>query len=371
VTRRQARRLSAGWLREEGLSEHQTTVVAEDADAPIDDKDVVYSITTFGADFDVDGLIARMDRGDIFRPKFQRNFVWTERKASQFIESILLGLPVPGVFLYREDSQRHLIVDGLQRLTSLHSFVKGRFPDSNKVFRLTDVKMRFSGRTIDDLTPEDQRRFRDYIIHATIIMQNSPDDDNSSVYHIFNRLNSNATPLQPQEIRSAIYHGRFQELLGTLNSNKEWRKIFGPAHKRAKDQELMLRFFALRSGYPTYHKPMAEFLNKYMERNRDLSDEASAEFSAAFSNTCARIVNALGAKPFRPKAGLNVAIYDAIMVAVNEVPAADADSIRVAYARLLQSPEFLQLTSRATSDERSVRSRIAMAREQISATADS
>jgi hypothetical protein len=116
---------------------------------------------------------------------------------------------------------------------------------------------------------------------------------------------------------------------------------------------------------------MAEFLNKYMERNRDLSDEASAEFSAAFSNTCARIVNALGAKPFRPKAGLNVAIYDAIMVAVNEVPAADADSIRVAYARLLQSPEFLQLTSRATSDERSVRSRIAMAREQISATADS
>jgi len=89
----------------------------DENDEELDDDDVVYQITTSGADFDVDGLVKRFDRGSIYRPEFQRNFVWSWPQASKFIESILLGLPIPSVFLFREEeTQKLLIVDGLQRL---------------------------------------------------------------------------------------------------------------------------------------------------------------------------------------------------------------------------------------------------------------
>jgi hypothetical protein len=99
---------------------------------------------------------------------------------------------------------------------------------------LKDVKSCFEGKTIDDLEEEDHRRFEDAIIHAMVIQQMAPDNDNSSAFHIFDRLNSNGTPLQPQEIRAAIYHGPFQTLLGTLNQHKTWRDVFAPPTKEQK-----------------------------------------------------------------------------------------------------------------------------------------
>jgi hypothetical protein len=99
------------------------------------DEDVVYSVNSFGADFLVDGLINRLKSEDIYRPSFQRNFVWTIPQASKFIESILLGLPIPGIFLYREhETRKHLIIDGLQRLTTIDSFARGRFSGGGRVF---------------------------------------------------------------------------------------------------------------------------------------------------------------------------------------------------------------------------------------------
>jgi uncharacterized protein with ParB-like and HNH nuclease domain len=83
------------------------------------------------------------------------------------------------------------------------------------------------------------------VIHATIIKQDEPSDDQSSVYHIFERLNTGGTQLEPQEIRVCIFHGPFADLLEELNANKEWRAIYGPQSKRIKDQELILRFLAL------------------------------------------------------------------------------------------------------------------------------
>jgi hypothetical protein len=173
--------LSSHFYQEHGVAD--TEIEGLDDDEEISDRDVVYDINTFGADFTVDGLIKRFDRGDIFVPDFQRNYVWSWPQASKFIESILLGLPIPSIFLYREErSQNHLIVDGLQRLTTLHAFNRGRFTHNDRVFRLRDVKPRFNNKTIDQLDPEDSRRFEDAVIHAMIIQQMSPDNDNSSVF---------------------------------------------------------------------------------------------------------------------------------------------------------------------------------------------
>lgn len=355
---------------ETGDSSSYEEPLEADEEEEISDEETVYQINTFGADFAIDGLVKRFDRGDIFRPEFQRSFVWTWPQSSKFIESILLGLPIPSVFLYREEStQKLLIVDGLQRLTTLHSFHKGRFPHNERVFKLRDVKSRFEGKTIDDLEDQDRRRFEDTVIHAMIIQQMAPENDNSAVFHIFDRLNSNGTPLQPQEMRAAIYHGPFQKLLGKLNENTKWREIFGTRHKRAKDQELILRFLALEEGRSRYERPMKSFLNDFMGANRYIEEEKEEEFRKKFSKTIERAYDALGARAFRPQRSMNVAVFDAVMVAISECTDADSDAIKSGYEALIKNEGFLKLSSEATSNEPSVHGRIEMAIEAINAAA--
>jgi hypothetical protein len=345
-------------------------IVGEETPEELDDEDVIYQINTFGADFDVDGLVKRFDRGDIFTPKFQRNFVWTWPQASKFIESILLGLPIPSVFLYREEAtQKLLIVDGLQRLTTLHSFKKGRFQHNDRIFRLKDVKSRYEGKTLEELAEEDQRRFEDAIIHAMVIQQMSPDGENSSVFHIFDRLNSNGTPLQPQEMRAAVYHGSFQELLGTLNENSNWREIFGPVHRRAKDQELILRFLALKHDRDNYQRPMKGFLNTYMNKVRNVAGADAQSLEKCFLSTISRAHEALGKQAFRPARSMNVAFFDALMVAISEAPGATEAEIKAASVELIKNEDFMTLTSEATSNEPNVLGRIQLAKDVLNATA--
>jgi uncharacterized protein with ParB-like and HNH nuclease domain len=346
----------------------ESSISGLDLNEVISDKDVVYNINTFGADFTVDGLFKRFDRGDIFVPNFQRNYVWTWPQASKFIESVLLGLPIPSIFLYREErTQKHLIVDGLQRLTTLHSFFKGRFPHNDRVFRLKDVKKRFNNKTIEELDPSDRRRFEDSVIHAMIIQQVTPEDDNSSVYHIFDRLNSNGTPLQPQEIRNAIFHGNFQELLVELNENKIWREIFGPVHKRATDQELILRFLALFELHSQYKKPMKKFLNDYMSSKRDIDDSEFSAIRTLFYNTIQRANDAFGKNAFRPARSLNVANFDSLMIAIARHPTLSPSEIKAAAQSLLENAKYIESITSGTSDDSVVKTRIELANQAFNA----
>lgn len=330
----------------------------DDAKEELDDSDIVYKISTSGADFDIEGLVNRFERGDIYRPQFQRNFVWSHKQASKFIESILLGLPIPGVFLYRdEEDQKLLIIDGLQRLTTLHSFYHGRLPNNDRVFKLVDVRQAYLGKTIKELAPEDQRRFFDKLIHAQIIQQASPSGDNSSVYHIFDRLNSNGTPLQPQEMRAAIYHGKFQEMLVKLNEDAGWRSIFGKIHNRSKDQELILRFFALFYELENYKSPINKFLNKFMQQNRRFKNIPHNEFQNLFTETMKRLSEALPEKPFRPSKALNVAFFDSFSVAVARVPNCSSNQIKIAYDLLMNNEKYLSLINDTTSSPNRVKRR--------------
>ncbi|MGB0696239.1 MAG: DUF262 domain-containing protein [Rhodospirillaceae bacterium] len=353
------------------LDEYSESVLdGDEKNEKLDDHDVVYQITTSGADFDVDGLVKRFDRGSIYRPEFQRNFVWTWPQASKFIESILLGLPIPSVFLFREEeSQKLLIIDGLQRLTTLHAFKKGRLPQNERVFKLKDVNPRFESKTLMELEEEDQRRFEDAIIHAMIIQQMAPDDSNSSVFHIFERLNSNGTPLQPQEMRAAVYHGTFQNMLGKVNENNAWRSVFGPMHKRAKDQELILRFLALRFSRDNYTRPMKSFLNDFMAANRVKSEAELQQYIDSFSSAIERSYQALGQQAFRLTRSMNVAFFDALMVAVSENPNAGSDAIVAASRALSEDSDFVRMTAESTSNESHVIGRITKAKEFLDAAA--
>ncbi len=110
---------------------------------------------------------------------FQREYVWSRPKADRFIESLLLGLPVPGIFLVKEAGGRLLVLDGHQRLFTLRAFYDGII--HGKEYKLENVQKQFLDNTYADLDTEDRRRLDDSIIHATVIRQDEPSDDQSSI----------------------------------------------------------------------------------------------------------------------------------------------------------------------------------------------
>jgi hypothetical protein len=247
------------------------------------DQEVVstsYEITSYGADYPVDGLIKRLNQGDIVIPSFdptfdastdvkgfQRKFVWSRPQMDKFIESLLLGLPVPGVFLVRDRDNKLLVLDGQQRLKTLQAFY-GRIHNSRE-YKLRNVQAPFQGKGYEDLDDEDRRRLDDSIIHATVLRQEHPADSQDAVYSIFERLNTGGSPLQPQEIRVALYHGPFLRALSKVNQDAHWRELYGPASARLKDHELILRVLALYESADTYQRPLKTFLNHYLAANQN------------------------------------------------------------------------------------------------------
>lgn len=336
-----------------------------------------FTVTSYGADYPVDGLVKRLEAGDIAIPTFdpevepavdvegfQRQFVWTKPQCDRFIESLLLGLPVPGIFLVRQADGRLLVLDGQQRLRTLATFYRGIL--RGREFGLENVQDRYKKLTYAELPVEDRRRLDDSIIHATIVRQEEPSDDQSSVYLVFERLNTGGTTLHPQEIRVALYRGPLIRLLRTLNDNTDWRTLYGNRSNRLKDQELILRFFALRFWRDNYERPMKDFLNRYTAANRNLQAQDEKTLRQTFEQAIKVIREALGQKAFRLKTAINAAILDAVMVGVSTRiealgPVTDLQSLKAAYETLLTNESFLTATGRATADEEYVRTRINLA----------
>src|SRR5690606_32779842 len=154
------------------------------------------------------------------------------------------------------------------------------------------------------------------------------------------RLNSGGTFLQPQEIRVALYHGRFASLLSTLNSNAAWRGLYGQKSTRLKDLELILRFFALYYHAKHYKRPMKQFLNRYMAANVDLQRNDEGELRSLFESTVDTIHSFIGPRAFRLKTAINAAIADSVMVGVARRLAAGKptkpESFKGAYEELLK-----------------------------------
>lgn len=323
-----------------------------------------YSIVSYGTDFDVEGLVRRIQREDIYIPPFQRNFIWSLNQASKFIESLLLGLPVPGIFLANDDEKKLLVIDGQQRLRSLVFFLNGLFEPDGTEFKLSGLSSRFEGLSYETLPPEDQRHLNNVTIHTTIVRQEIPEDANSSIYLLFERLNTGGTYLRTQEIRSALYHGPFNQLLAELNGDIHWRGLFGREHDRRRDQELILRFLALYYLYRDYKKPMKAFLNNFMAVNRQLTLFDADDMRKVFKETAKLIHEEIGAKAFKPKNPLNAAIMDSVMfgIAKNmQQGKLKVDQIKAQYNTLLEDKDYQQAVETATTDEENITLRMELA----------
>lgn len=348
--------------REDAHETAEAVIIIDDSS----DESVVfdeYFISSYGLDFDVEGIVRRFNRGDIEIPEFQRGYIWTKPQASRFVESLLLGLPVPGIFLYREDDTRKLtVIDGQQRILTLKYFYDGVLGDG-KLFFLGGLASRFEGKYYKDLEHKDRRKLDDAIIHATIIRQEKPEDDGSSKYSIFERLNTGGTRLASQEIRSAIYPGAFCELLIELNKNESWRKLFGKVPDRQRDEELILRFLALYYEFEDYRPSMTRYLNEFMKRNQTLKRQERSEIECVFGRTVDTILEKIGERAFKPQASVNAAVLDSTMVGVARRLQGGAihQTLVSRYEKLLDNPEYEDAISGGTSRADKVRQRIKLA----------
>ena len=283
----------------------------EDAEEDVSTTGELFSISSFGVDYPVETLVSRMEKKLFYIPPFQRAFVWSQNQCSRFIESLLLGLPVPGIFLFKEaKSGKHLVIDGQQRLKSLQYFSDGVI--NGKEFVLSGLETKFNGLTYKTLDEADKNRLDDAVIHATVFKQDLPEGEINSVYEVFERINTGGIKLSPQEIRSCICHGNFNNYLHKLNENPEWRVMYGPKSKRLKDVELILRFFAFLEEGDKYESPMKHFLNDFMKERRDFSDQKLKELGDIFTKTVSFVAQALGGRPFRPDRSLNTAVFDSV-----------------------------------------------------------
>lgn len=322
-----------------------------------------FEIVNYPADITLRGYLDQWRSGQLKIPPFQRDYVWDVKKASKLIESLILGLPVPGVFLYRpKDSNEFQIVDGQQRILSVIKFQDEKF-DDKAIFKLKDVQPQLEGKRFSDLEPDMQFRFETTVLRATIIQQLSPNDD-TSIYQIFERLNTGGVNLNPMEIRQSVSYGPFVDVLKEMNEDSDWMEIIGrkKVDKRLRDVELVLRVLALFQTREKYEKPMKEFLNKYMEHKRKHSGDFT-ELSENFALSTRIITEGLGEKPFHLRGRLNYGVLDSVMYAV--LMSSGIDDIKTKFAALVEDKDYLKAVSVSTSDSSSIEMRLNKALEYI------
>jgi len=350
----------------------------EQIDSEIQDYDsngeegTEYEISCFPADFTLQVLCQKWKDKDITIPEFQRQYVWNQVQASRLIESFLLGLPVPAIFLYTESETRlQLVIDGQQRLRSVVYFFEGYFGEAagekRRVFKLKGLNNpRYDGKTYQELDDACQRTLRNSVLRAFIVQQTTP-TDHTSVFHIFERLNTGGTLLSNQEIRNCVYHGSMVKLLQELNQFPDWRKIYGKdtPNSRQRDVELILRFLALKDQASEYRKPMKDFMSKYVAAKKSIQEEEQHDLRGVFQTTCSSVIAALGDRPFHIRRGLASPVFDAVMVAFSHNLEDIPDDIAARYGRLKENEDFVNCTDTGTTNVDVVHKRLTLAQNVL------
>ena len=297
-------------------------------------NDDLFNISSWGADPSVRELITQYSEGDIEKPELQRKYVWNKKVASRFIESLLLGLPVPSIFLANiESTGKRLIIDGYQRIRTLHDYIHdGIWRGDDSVFRLVDsnvINKRWRNKTFSELSESDKRRLKNYTIHAIIFEQRRPAND-SAMFQIFERINTSGVTLNDQEVRNCVYQGAMNTRLFELNMKHEWRELFGKEMQdnRMIDLELILRFFAMNKSeiYLSDEKSLVlkKILNDEMANNRTESKYLDS-VCADFVNTIDFIFKNFGEEAFynlqndlkKIRKRLYPTVYDSLMIATS------------------------------------------------------
>lgn len=283
------------------------------------------------------------------QPDFQRDVVWPQAAQSRFIDSLIKELPIPSLcFAYEGKQGKWTVIDGLQRISTIVSFLEA---ENFKVSKVDDIEPRIAGKTANEIKNAESglekyyERIENLTIPVTVIRCDLSNLKHLEyVFTIFHRLNTGGMKLNNQEIRNCISNGNFNELLHKLDELPKWRSMnkMTPEKKhRYAKQEIMLRLFAFNANYKKYDGKLSKFLNEYMHKNRNPSDAFLQKKERLFRKT----INVVGDKILdKPYPKLPISVLEALLVGVSKnVTALESESkarLKKRYKKMLAHKSF-------------------------------
>lgn len=316
--------------------EDESQIESDEDIGPLDQAS--FSSAVLGSsDWTTETIISQMLRGNIqLNPEFQRRDAWDKARKSKFIESLMLGLPIPQIVLAASMEQRgsYIVLDGKQRLLSIRQFAaKDDDPDYEQL-KLAHLEIRkdLSGYSLESLRekPEkydDLTAFENQPIR-TVVIKNWPNED--LLYHIFLRLNTGSVPLSPQELRQALHPGPFVSFLDRESTKSQsMREIFKISKPdfRMRDAELLLRFLAYKNYLPDYTGSLKNFLDntcKQLNAEWDEKAETIREQLVELENAHAAVKSIFSTNSYRKWTGgeyetrFNRSVFDVMALSMSD-----------------------------------------------------
>lgn len=286
---------------------------------------------------------------------FQREKVWNRKQQSELIESVLMGLPIPIMYLSEDKYGNLIVVDGRQRLTAFFEFLDNKF-------ELTELKIlsKLSEKKFDEIDPIYQSKIEDYQLITQIIKPPTPD---TVKFHVFDRVNRGGTPLNNQEMRNALYQGNSTKLLEKISKDQLFKRATdnGLKPKRMKDKYIILRSLAFylwvkklltdeQGKLVEYEGDIDDFLGKTMEYLNFVDNEILIDLEEKFRVAMRNAIRVLGQDAFRltrsesgNKSPINMNVFEVlvyIMITLGNKGNLD-DIIKEKYFNLIRDKEFL------------------------------
>lgn len=347
-------------------------------DNPVEEVDILNippaerRLRTETYDFTVSTLVDYLREGHISIPKFQRGYVWSKTQASRLIESLIINCPIPVIYLSQNNDETLSVIDGNQRVNSINLYLKDEYE-----LKGLSAYPELEGLLFSDLDPRFQRHILNRTLRCICILK---DTHPQIKFDVFERLNTGSVKLSAHELRHGLYMGSLMKKIEGLSRNNIFKKLTMTENdKRMKTDELILRFFAFLNGWENYNKPLADFLNKYCERNRNMDDNSLLLLESKFLSTLTKVNAVLGNKSFRtfdqqhksPK--FNAALFDAQMIAFAELDIQQLQIDKLEQENFVEenyefiaSEPFVRYISSGTTDKNSVVGRITVYKNFIS-----
>jgi len=303
-------------------------------------------------------------------PGYQRRLRWDSQRQSKLIESFLMNVPVPPVFLNEDDYGTYSVIDGKQRLTAINDYLKDRY-----ALKGLEIFNQINGKLFSDLPSEIQSvlRTRATVQAVIILRQSSP----QIKFEVFDRLNTGGIKLNAQEIRNSTWPGPFNDLVLKLSEDRAFHRLLRIEEKRKssiwknmRDAEFVLRYFAFRDNWQTFNGGMKRWMDDSMVTNQRLDPEAINQLESEFHQTISAVSAGFGEYAFRrwepSKDAWNHAVlaslFDAQMFACKgrnpEQLRASSDSIVAGFQQLFSDSDFRKSIDAATNTPALFRARI-------------
>lgn len=346
------------------------------------------TVKTQNIEYDLDTILKRIKSGTIkLDPDYQRRHRWTLETSSRLIESLILNIPIPAIFISQDidvddevddSTSRYTVIDGQQRLTAIYDYLSGQFALVG-----LETLSELNGSFYKDLPPFLIRRLEERTIKCLRIDSTV---DSQVKFDIFERLNTGSVKLEAQELRNAIARGPFNKLIKELAEFPEFRNLIqvndddpdsSVKVQKMEDVELVLRFFALKdSGYKNLKKGFKAFLTDALVRFNGLNDQDLKRLSQDFKTYMRFIDETAGSKAFskwridgdrkKKMSSFNAAVYDAVAVGLSATFSAleikeTPETIILAlegYEILFTDKDFFAAVSGSVNDAAKVNKRI-------------